>query len=255
MRKSLGWCFIFICLLIPLVIADWNILKQSRNGLDISLKNYCESWRMNVELHNLRDFEVVPGECIEDIGKYMRSTQYKVDSERATQECLVHVSTSCNLKNDGRDAWIFDIDDTLLSTLPYYKNNQYGGNKLNVTSLEEWMGKGKAPSFDYSLKLFNELKSRGIQIILITARREHLRSATIDNLVNVGYYGWTRIFFRGVADEYVSVQKYKSDVRKELIKNGGYRIWGILGDQYSSIEGIPSPRRAFKLPNPMYYVA
>jgi len=70
------------------------------------------------------------------------------------------------------------------------------GNKLNVTSVEEWMRKGKAPALDHSLKLFNELKSRGIQIILITARREHLRSATIDNLVNVGYYGWTRIFFR-----------------------------------------------------------
>ncbi|KAK2400166.1 acid phosphatase [Trifolium repens] len=209
---------------------------------------------MNVELHNIREFEVVPEECIEYIGKYMKSTQYKVDSERATEECLVYLSTSCNLKNDGKDAWIFDIDDTLLSTVPYYKNNQYGGNKLNVTSLEEWKRKGKATALDHSLKLFNELKSRGIQIILITARREHLRSATVDNLVNVGYYGWTKIFFRDIANEFVSVKKYKSDVRKKLM-NGGYRIWGILGDQYSSIEGIPSPRMTFKLPNPMYYVA
>lgn len=66
------------------------------------------------------------------------------------------------------------------------------------------------------------------------------------------------IFFhllhRDVANEFVSVKKYKSDVRKQLI-NDGYRIWGILGDQYSSIEGLPSTKRAFKLPNPMYYVA
>jgi hypothetical protein len=40
------------------------------------------------------------------------------DSERATEECLVYLSTSCNLKNDGKDAWIFDMDDTLLSTVP-----------------------------------------------------------------------------------------------------------------------------------------
>lgn len=59
---------------------------------------------------------------------------------------------------------------------------------------------------------------------------------------------------RDIANEFVSVKKYKSDVRKEVMK-GGYRIWGILGDQYSSIEGIPSPRRTFKLPNPMYYVS
>jgi predicted secreted acid phosphatase len=80
----------------------------------------------------------------------------------------------------------------------FYFIFDYRGNKLNVTSLEEWMRKGKATALDHSLRLFNELKSRGIQIILITARREHLRSATVDNLVNVGYYGWTKIFFRSV---------------------------------------------------------
>ena len=70
------------------------------------------------------------------------------------------------------------------------------GKKLNVTSLEEWMSKGNAPALDHSLKLYNELKSRGVQIILVTSRKEHLRSATIDNLVKVGYYGWTKIVFR-----------------------------------------------------------
>ncbi|XP_061356787.1 stem 28 kDa glycoprotein-like [Gastrolobium bilobum] len=250
-------CFILglLCFLSPLTVADWNILRQkTHNGLKISLKNYCESWRMNVELHNIRDFEVVPEECIDYIGKYVRSTQYKVDSERATEECLVYLSTSCNLKKDGKDAWIFDIDDTLVSTIPFYKNNLYGGKKINVTALEEWMSKGNAPALDYSLRLFSDLKSRGIQIILISARRENLRSATIDNLVRVGYYGWTSLVLRDPANELASVENFKSEVRKQFISNG-YRIWGILGDQYSSIEGGPSGIRAFKLPNPMYYVA
>ena len=130
-EKNMGktlWSFVvFTCLLIPLAVADWNILKlQTQDGLKISLKNYCESWRMNAELHNIRDFQVVPEECTEYIGKYVKSTQYKVDSQRASEECLVYLSTSCNLKKDGLDAWIFDIDDTLLSTVPYYKNNLYG---------------------------------------------------------------------------------------------------------------------------------
>ncbi|XP_014512950.1 acid phosphatase 1 [Vigna radiata var. radiata] len=256
MEKTVWWCLVLTCLLVPLAgAADWNILKlQTHDGLKISLKNYCESWRMNVELHNIREFQVVPEECIEYIGKYVTSTQYKVDSQRATEECLVYLSTSCNLKKDGFDAWIFDIDDTLLSTVPYYKDNLYGGRKLNVTSLEEWMKSGKAPALDHSLKLYDELKSRGVQILLVTSRKEHLRSATIDNLVKVGYYGWTKIIFRDPANELVSVEKYKSDVRKKIV-NDGYRIWGILGDQYSSIQGIPNPKRAFKLPNPMYYVA
>ena len=92
--------------------ADWNILnhKGKKRG-EISLKNYCESWRMNVELHNIREFQVVPQECTEHIGKYMKSVQYAVDLERAIDECTVFLSTSCNLKKDWRDAWIFDIDE------------------------------------------------------------------------------------------------------------------------------------------------
>jgi hypothetical protein len=126
MERTLVCCLVFICFLIPLTVADWNILNQkTQNGLKISLKNYCESWRMNVELHNIRDFQVVPEECTEYIAKYVKSTQYKVDSERTTEECLLYLSTSCNLKKDGKDAWIFDIDDTLLSAVPFYKNNLY----------------------------------------------------------------------------------------------------------------------------------
>lgn len=77
---------------------------------------------MNVELHNTRKFEAVAEECTDYIGKYMNSVQYRVDSERAIDECTMFLSTSCSLKRDRRDAWIFDVDDTLLSTVPYFKN-------------------------------------------------------------------------------------------------------------------------------------
>lgn len=81
---------------------------------------------MNVELRNIRDFEVVPEECVSYIGKYLTSSQYKVDSERTVDEINVYLSTNCRLQKDGTDAWIFDIDDTLLSTVPYYKKNGFG---------------------------------------------------------------------------------------------------------------------------------
>ncbi|KAJ9154115.1 hypothetical protein P3X46_027484 [Hevea brasiliensis] len=246
MGRFLGFLLFFLGLFISVAIADWNILNlKTKNGLNMSLKNYCESWRMNVELHNIQNFQVVPQECVSHIGKYVTSTQYQVDSERTIEECLVYLSTGCTLNKDGIDVWLFDIDDTLLSTV---------GEQLNLTSLEEWMRQGKAPVLEYSLKLFNELKSRGVQIILVSSRREHLRSATIDNLVDVGYHGWTSLILRGPEDELDGVQKFKANVRKQLIGDG-YRIWGILGDQYSSFEGLPSVKRTFKLPNPLYHVA
>ncbi|XP_023538943.1 acid phosphatase 1-like [Cucurbita pepo subsp. pepo] len=254
MAKSvLPLLFTFFCLFIALTAADWNIInRRTNNGLKISLKNYCESWRLNVELHNVRYFKLVPEECVGYIGNYVTSTQYKVDSERTIEECIVYLTKGCSLKGDGTDAWIFDIDDTLISTVPYYKKAQYGGKKLNITDLEAWMSEAKAPVLGHTLRFFNLLKAKGVDIILISARREALRSATIENLVQKGYHGWSDLFFR--SDEEKDVEKYKSDVRRRLVK-GGYCIWGILGDQYSSLEGTPSGRRTFKLPNPMYYVA
>ncbi|CAM8911724.1 unnamed protein product [Rhodiola kirilowii] len=240
------------------VATDWSIISQNRkmrsDGLQISLKNYCESWRMNVELHNIRDFEVVPEECTEYIGKYFKSTQYTIDSERTLEECVKHLTISCSLKNDGKDAWIFDIDDTLLSTLPYYKKHNFGGEKLNLTSLEEWKSQSKAPALAHSVQLFNELKSRGVEIFLISARNEKLRSATIDNLVNVGIHGWTSLILRGDENECKDAVTFKAGARKDLL-NKGYRLWGIVGDQWSSILGSPTAKRTFKLPNPVYYVA
>jgi len=79
-------------------------------------------------------------------------------------------------------------------------------------------------------------------------------STVLNFRLNVSLFLSFFFLCRDPANELVSVEKYKSDVRRQII-NDGYRIWGILGDQYSSIEGIPSPKRAFKLPNPMYYVA
>lgn len=67
---------------------------------------------------------------------------------------------------------------------------------MNLTSLEEWMSSGKAKALEHSLGLFNDLKGRGIQIFLVSSRREILRSATIDNLVNVGFYGWASLHLR-----------------------------------------------------------
>lgn len=118
---------------------DWNILNQlkgtttttktSQNGVTSlkgpNLNGYCESWRVNVELNNIRDFTVVPQECVWFVQKYMTSSQYEDDVERAVDEAILYLGKTCCEKKtcDGMDAWIFDIDDTLLSTIPYHKSN------------------------------------------------------------------------------------------------------------------------------------
>jgi len=60
--------------------------------------------------------------------------------------------------------------------------------------------------------------------------------------------------YRGLEDDFMKVQQYKSEARRALTKEG-YRIWGIIGDQWSSVEGLPGAKRTFKLPNSMYYLS
>eukprot|EP01018_Ginkgo_biloba_P011328 Gb_13212 [translate_table: standard] len=226
----------------------WSILSARR--IKMSLKNYCESWRINVELHNLRNFDVVPWECVDYIGKYMTSKQYRVDSERSVEESILHL-TSLPLVGDGRDAWVFDVDDTLLSTVPYMKLHHFGGEIGNATSFEEWAKEKKGPALP-TLALFNQLKSKGVKIFIVTGRGESLRDATVENLLKVGFTGWTDLILRGENENDKTMLAYKSEKRAQLMGKG-YRIWGNIGDQWSDITGIAEGHRTFKLPNPMYY--
>ncbi|CAA2997293.1 acid phosphatase 1-like, partial [Olea europaea subsp. europaea] len=74
----------------------------------------------------------IPQECIGYIGKYKRSSQYKADCERAIEECQVYLSSRCNSVKggEGKGAWIFDVDDTLLSTVQYFKSHGFGGEEI-----------------------------------------------------------------------------------------------------------------------------
>ncbi|XP_071713674.1 acid phosphatase 1-like [Rutidosis leptorrhynchoides] len=255
MARHILFFTVIMCLVSVLTAGDWNIMNRKlKYGVQITLKNYCEAWRMNVELNNIRDFAVVPSECTSDIKNYMTGTQFKIDSEATIDEITLYLNSLGDLKQDCKNAWIFDIDDTLLSTIPYYKKHDYGGEPLNVTDFEEWMSKGKGTAMEYNLSLFNDIKKRGIQIILVSSRKEHLRTATVDNLVDAGFYGWKSLYLRNDENCLKTVQEYKAGVRTELIKKG-YRILGILGDQWSSINGLPTAKRTFKLPNSLYYVA
>lgn len=66
----------------------------------------------------------------------------------------------------------------------------------NRTSMEQWMEERSAPAVEHMLDLYHEIRARGLKVFLISSRREHLRDATIDNLVKVGYLGWTELILR-----------------------------------------------------------
>ena len=85
----------------------------------------CMSWRFGVETHNVINWKTVPKACEDYVGHYMLGHQYRKDSEAVVNEALVYAQ-SLQLGGDGKDIWVFDIDETTLSNLPYYANHGFG---------------------------------------------------------------------------------------------------------------------------------
>lgn len=85
----------------------------------------CSSWRLAVEAHNIIDWKTVPERCENYVSNYMLGGQYRLDSKAVAEEAFRYAS-SLSLPNDGKNIWIFDVDETTLSNLPYYAKHGFG---------------------------------------------------------------------------------------------------------------------------------
>ncbi|KAK1266248.1 Acid phosphatase 1 [Acorus gramineus] len=223
----------------------------------------CESWRFTVETNDAVLWKQIPGECEAYVEAYLVGERYAADSRAVAEESLAFAEESLAFAAGesgragtvgGSDAWVFDVDETLLSNLPYYAENGYGAEIFNETSFDEWVNVARAPALQSSLGLYQELQNLGITIILLTGRSEFQRNATEQNMLFAGYRSWERLILRQDSDMGKSAVVYKSERRAELVSEG-YRILGNSGDQWSDLLGFALAKRSFKLPNPMYYIA
>ena len=85
----------------------------------------CASWRLGVEAYNLRDWKTVPSSCEDYVGHYMLGKFYREDSKVVVDAAALYAE-GLNLTKDGKDVWVFDIDETTLSNLPYYAKHGFG---------------------------------------------------------------------------------------------------------------------------------
>ncbi|KAM3196454.1 hypothetical protein ACQJBY_040083 [Aegilops geniculata] len=85
----------------------------------------CDSWRLGVEAHNVRDWKTVPASCESYVGHYMLGGHYRRDSKLVIDEAISYVD-SLKLAGNGKEVWVFDVDETTLSNLPYYATHGFG---------------------------------------------------------------------------------------------------------------------------------
>ncbi|CAN4100128.1 unnamed protein product [Withania somnifera] len=213
----------------------------------------CLSWRLAVETNNLQNWKLVPKQCTNYLGYYMLGKQYRHDCEFVAKEAIEYAK-GLKLDGDGKDVWVFDIDETTLSNAPYYARSDvaFGAMPYNSTKFNEWVAEGKAPAIPSILRLYNIVLSLGIKPVFITGTHENFREVRIANLKKVGYTNWAKLVLKGENESGSAVQ-FKSSKRTELVK-AGYRIVGNIGDQWSDLIGENVGARTFKVPDPMYYI-
>jgi len=146
-------------------------------------------------------------------------------------------------------AIVFDIDETLLSNWPYLRDNDFG---ITMSSFTAWAGASRDAALAPMLEVFSTARAYHIPIFLISGRPESLREATVRNLANAGFWGWTDLHLRPDSDHAASVIPFKSGIRK-MLAGHGFDIILNVGDQQSDLEGGYARHRV-KLPNPFYYI-
>uniref|UniRef100_A0A3Q7GVG1 Acid phosphatase n=2 Tax=Solanum lycopersicum TaxID=4081 RepID=A0A3Q7GVG1_SOLLC len=213
----------------------------------------CLSWRLAIETNNLQNWRSVPKECTNYLGHYMMGKQYRHDCEYVAKQAIEYAK-SLKLSGDGKDVWVFDIDETTLSNSPYYARSDvaFGAKPYNATKFDAWIAEGKAPAIPSILKVYNTVLSLGIKPIFITGTKQNFKQVRIVNLKEAGYANWAALILKG-ANDTGSAVKFKSSKRTALVK-AGYRIIGNIGDQWSDLIGENVGARTFKVPDPMYYI-
>ncbi|GAV75701.1 Acid_phosphat_B domain-containing protein [Cephalotus follicularis] len=233
----------------PLILEDIDTqLKEHEEEINLQ----CTSWRFAAETNNLIPWKTIPRECAGYVKDYVTGRGYKLEMERVSNEAGVYAKTVL-LSGDDKDAWIFDIDETLLSNLPYYADHGYGLEIFDPVEFDKWVEKAVAPAIEPSLKFYEEVLNLGFKVFLLTGRSERHRSVTVENLINAGFRDWDKLILRACDDHGKLATVYKSEKRSEMVKDG-YRIRGNSGDQWSDLLGFAMSDRSFKLPNPMYYI-
>ncbi|GJX28468.1 RNA-directed DNA polymerase, eukaryota, reverse transcriptase zinc-binding domain protein [Tanacetum coccineum] len=215
-----------------------RVVSQSdRRHHSASTNSKCLSWRLTVETYNLRDWKLVPVECISYIGKYMMGKQHAEDCTAAADVAFAY-PRPVNLTGDAHTHHeILDIDQTALSLLDYYSRPtvQFGAILYNDTMFEEWLAEGRATTNPDVLKLYNDLKSIGFKIVFISGTSESQRDVRIANLNNAGYYDWEKLLLKAEEEHEDNLHKCTYKETDTASIRGIQRSWQNMGDTVGAI--------------------
>ncbi len=150
------------------------------------------------------------------------------------------------VQGGSRLTLVLDLDETLLSNWPLLKQQDFG---YVPAEWARWVGAGQAPAIEPVRAVFFAARRVGVEVVLLTGRRERDRAGTARNLQTIGCTDYADLICKPDGDSRPS-GAFKTAARRDLIA-GGRTVIANIGDQASDLSG-GSAERTFKLPNPFY---
>jgi acid phosphatase len=200
------------------------------------------------------------GELKQQIRHYACSGAYDSEVAKVASEAQAYVEKRAG--EVAKPALVLDIDETSLSNFREILANDFGYIYDGACDVlpkgpcgwRAWLLSARAEAIAPTLALFKAARAKGVAVFFITGRRDddEQRNATVKNLTDAGYEGWSGLSLRPKADQDASVVPYKSGERAKIAAQG-YTIIANSGDQHSDLAGGYA-ERAWKLPNPFYFI-
>ena len=185
----------------------------------------------------------------QELRRYFDSGQYQRDLAMVAAQARVWVEQRAAQRVAGeRLAVVFDIDETLLSNWPEITGTDFA---YIPAVWEAWEAEAKAEAIGPVRDVYLTARRLGVEVIVLSDRREHERAITEKGLRAGGYGEYAALILK-LDESKETAAEFKSAQRRRLAGEG-HVIIANIGDQDSDLSG-GFAERAFKLPNPFYLV-
>lgn len=175
-----------------------------------------------------------------------------------------------NAANGLKPAVIMDVDETVLDNSPYQARLVKNGKEYDEVSWDQWVAEKKAKAIPGVVDFAKAAQAKGVTILYLSNRAEHLQAATLENLRAVGMPVANDEVFMGLGTFVKDCEQNGSEKNcRRQLAGRNYRVLMQFGDQLGDFVQIlantPDGRgkvldqyrdwfgeRWWMLPNPTY---
>jgi acid phosphatase len=163
-----------------------------------------------------------------------------------------------------------DVDETVLDNSPYQARLVRDGKEFDEVTWDQWVAEKKAKPLPGVVDFAKAATAKGVTVLYLSNRAEHLQSATLDNLRSVGLPVADDSVFLGLGTFVEGCEQNGSEKNcRRQLAGRKYRVLMQFGDQLGDFAQIvantPDGRAAmldeyrdwfgerwWMLPNPTY---